>query len=93
MFDEKVSSKDTLPSQTLGLFKHEFGNDGKIKDTWFIRQFSKDEAARKVRMSGLHLQHVKLLFVVSSHLGMAICHTAYHVYIFLLLNANAVHST
>ncbi len=45
VFDEKVSSKDTLPSHTLGFFKHEFGADGKIKETWFLRQFSKDEAA------------------------------------------------
>lgn len=64
VFDEKVSSKDTLPSHTLGLFKHEFGTDGKMKDTWFIRQFSKDEAARKVRLSGLHSQNVIFLFVV-----------------------------
>ncbi|KAL3156970.1 hypothetical protein ABBQ38_001228 [Trebouxia sp. C0009 RCD-2024] len=49
VFDEKVSSKDTLPSHTLGIFKHEFGSDGKIKDTWFLRQFSKDEAARKLK--------------------------------------------
>ena len=48
VFDEKVSPKDTLPSHTLGIFKHEFGSDGKIKDTWFLRQFSRDEAARKV---------------------------------------------
>lgn len=49
VFEEKVSAKDTLPSHTLGIFKHEFGSDGKIKDTWFLRQFSKDEAARKLR--------------------------------------------
>lgn len=48
VFDEKLDSKDTLPSQTLGIFKHEFGSGGKIKSTWFLRQFSKDEAARKV---------------------------------------------
>ena len=48
VFDEKLSHKDTLPSHTLGIFKHEFGPDGKIKHTWFLRQFSKDEAARKV---------------------------------------------
>lgn len=60
MFDEKVSSKDTLPSHTLGIFKHEFGSDGKIKDTWFLRQFSKDEAARKVCLAWLsapRMQH------------------------------------
>ena len=50
VFDEKLSHKDTLPSHTLGIFKHEFGTDGKIKNTWFLRQFSKDEAARKVLM-------------------------------------------
>lgn len=61
VFDEKVSSRDTLPSHTLGFFKHEFGDDGKIKDTWFIRQFSKDEAARKVRLSGLHPHIVTVL--------------------------------
>lgn len=48
VFDEKLSHKDTLPSHTLGIFKHEFSPDGKIKHTWFLRQFSKDEAARKV---------------------------------------------
>ena len=49
VFDEKLDTKDTMPSQTLGIFKHEFGSGGKIKSTWFLRQFSKDEAARKVR--------------------------------------------
>lgn len=48
MFDEKLDRQDTLPSQTLGIFKHEFGPGGKIKSTWFLRQFSRDEAARKV---------------------------------------------
>jgi len=51
VFDEKLTTKETLPSHTLGIFKHEFGSDGKIKDTWFLRQFSKDEAARKVSVS------------------------------------------
>ncbi len=51
VFDEKLTAKETLPSHTLGIFKHEFGSDGKIKDTWFLRQFSKDEAARKVSFS------------------------------------------
>jgi len=51
VFDEKLTTKETLPSHTLGIFKHEFGCDGKIKDTWFLRQFSKDEAARKVSVS------------------------------------------
>ncbi|DBA98743.1 TPA: hypothetical protein ACH3X1_014516 [Trebouxia sp. C0004] len=34
--DDKVTPKDVLPSHTLGIFKHEFGSDGKIKDTWFL---------------------------------------------------------
>jgi len=51
VFDEKLTTKETLPSHTLGIFKHEFGSDGKIKSTWFLRQFSKDEAARKVTVS------------------------------------------
>lgn len=65
VFDEKVSSKDTLPSHTLGFFKHEFGGDGKMKDTWFLRQFSKDEAARKVIPSGLHLHSATVPVVTS----------------------------
>ena len=55
VFDEKLTTKETLPSHTLGIFKHEFGSGGKIKDTWFLRQFSKDEAARKV--TGSSQQH------------------------------------
>ena len=65
VFDEKLSNKDTLPSHTLGIFKHEFGSDGKIKSTWFLRQFSKDEAARKVRqLSG---QHCVMLSTAAHH--------------------------
>lgn len=71
VFDEKVSSKDTLPSHTLGFFKHEFGADGKIKDTWFLRQFSKDEAARKVGPTNLHLQSATVLSAVTSDSGTA----------------------
>ena len=48
VFDEKLSSKDIKPSHTLGIFKHDFASDGKIKSTTFLRQFSQDEAARKV---------------------------------------------
>ena len=48
VFDEKLSPKDTKPSHTLGIFKHDFGSDGKIKSTTFLRQFSQDEAARNV---------------------------------------------
>ena len=35
----------------VGVFKHEFGSDGKIKETWFLRQLSNDESARKVHNS------------------------------------------
>ncbi|DBA68467.1 hypothetical protein WJX79_007535 [Trebouxia sp. C0005] len=49
VFDEKLTTKQTLPSHKLGIFKHEFASDGKIKGTWFLRQFSKDEAARKLK--------------------------------------------
>lgn len=73
VFDEKVSSKVTLPSHTLGFCKHEFGSDGKIKDTWFLRQFSKDEAARKVGVPGLHLPSATLPVVVTSESGVYAC--------------------
>ena len=75
VFDEKVSSKDTLPSHTLGMFKHDFGDNGKIKDTWFIRQFSKDEAARKVRLSGRHSQNVTVLLVFVSNTSACLKHS------------------
>jgi ketosteroid isomerase-like protein len=46
---DKISDEDTKPLTTLGVFKHEFGSDGKIKETWFLRQLSNDESARKLK--------------------------------------------
>jgi len=60
---DKISKEHTQPITTLGVFKHEFGSDGKIKETWFLRQLSRDECARKLKntpdFDKLKLDHTK----------------------------------